>query len=136
MQSTLDTYSLTRCHCAWPAVGDSNNSHCRPVKAERLREVICGLAQSLCLHWSKSLCALRLSIICTAPRCEGDALSLSIIVHTCRPSRFRRSHESRQSGMTDGTSNMKQQLWDHDAVVYELTVEGQISPETERRSTT
>lgn len=31
MQGPMSTHFQTRCHCTWPAVGDSNNSHCRPV---------------------------------------------------------------------------------------------------------
>lgn len=30
---SMDTRCRARCHCAPPAVGDSNNSPCRPVKA-------------------------------------------------------------------------------------------------------
>jgi hypothetical protein len=84
MRGILDTHCLTRCHCAQPAVGDSNNSHCLPVKAESLREVMSGLARSSSIDWIKVQCTLRLLITRTASKWGGDLHSLSIIVQMCR----------------------------------------------------
>lgn len=93
------THCWTRCLCACPAVGDSNNSYCVPVKAERLCESIHGILGITRFYWLRSCCSSRLCVTRTTPDRGGDARSPSIIVYARRLFRFRQLHQSHRCGM-------------------------------------
>jgi hypothetical protein len=102
MRGSLDTRSLTRCHCARPAVGDSNNSHCLPVKAECLCEITSGLARRPCVDWIRNQYGLELPLTRTVS-VWGEMRTCYRSSCMCADSfRFRRLHRSRHSGLTVG----------------------------------
>ena len=102
--NTLVTHSWTRCLCACPAVGDSNNSYCVPVKAERLRDSLRGILGGARFYWLKDCCSSRVCVTRTTPDRGRDARSPSIIVHARRLFRFRQLHQSHRFGMKVGVA--------------------------------